>query len=75
LFIPKDRLMFLNPLQEMLKKRKTVSDDILDYAAKKGFKKSKEIPNRLSAEIALAHSERLSREIHTIRKMIEKMPL
>ena len=74
-FIPKDRLMFLNPLQEMLKKRKTVSDDILDYAAKKGFKKSKEIPNRLSAEIALAHSERLSREIHTIRKMIEKMPL
>ena len=74
-FIPKDRLMFLNPLQEMLKKRKTVSDDILDYAAKKGFKKSKEIPNRLSAEIALAHSERLSREIHTVRKMIEKMPL
>src|SRR3989338_6942835 len=50
-FMPKNRLIFLDTLQEMLKKRKTVSDDILDYAAKKGFKKSKEIPNRLSAEI------------------------
>lgn len=69
--MPKDHLKLTRPFEEMLEKRKTVSDDILDYARKKGFRKGQDISDRLGAEIALHHSGRLLKEIVSAKKIIE----
>lgn len=71
--MPQDRLKLIKPFQEMLIRRKTVSDEILDYARKKGYKRNDKITNKLAADIALHHSERLSREIISTRKLIEDL--
>src|SRR3989338_2108385 len=61
--MPKDRLKLIEPFKEILNKRKTISDEILDYARKKGYKRNDKITDRLAADIALRHSEKLLREI------------
>jgi len=71
--MPKDRLKMIIPFKEMLNKRKTVSDEIIDYARKKGYKKNDKITDKLAADIALRHSERLLREIVSTRKIIENL--
>ena len=71
--MPHDRLRLLKPFQEMLNKRKTVSDEIIDYARNKGYKRNDKITNKLAADIALRHSERLLREIVSTRKIIEDL--
>jgi len=71
--IPKDRLKLIGPFKEMLNKRKTVSDEILDYARKKGYKRNDKITNKLAADIAVRHSERLLREIIATREMINDL--
>src|SRR3989339_43996 len=70
--MPKDRLKLIEPFKVMLSKRKTISDEIIDFAGKKGFKRSdKGISNRLAAEIALHHSERLLKEITSTENIIK----
>jgi len=71
--MPKDRVKLIKPFKEMLNKRKTVSDEILGYARKKGYKRKEQISNRLAADIALHHSERLLREIIATREMINDL--
>ena len=71
--MPNDGLKLIKPFQEMLNKKKTVSDGILDYARKRGFKKNAALTNNLAAEIALEHSKRLLKEITSTRKMIEDL--
>lgn len=68
--MPKDRTNLIKCFKQMLKKRKTVSDEILDFARKKGFKRKEPISNRLAAEIALKHSEKLISEINLTRKRV-----
>lgn len=71
--MPKDRHKLLDIFSEMLKKRKTVSDQILDYAKKKGYRKNTMLSNKLAAEIAVIHSKRLSDEIISTRKIIKNL--
>jgi len=71
--IPKDHLKLINPLKTTLNKRKTVSDEILDYAKKKGIRKNEKISSKLAADIALLHSKRLLDEIVSTRRMIEDL--
>lgn len=71
--MPKDRLKLVKPFEEMLKKRKTVSDEIMDYARKRGFRKKEDITNKLAADIALHHSERLLKEITATRRIIKHL--
>ena len=72
--LPKDRWKLIEPFKDMLERRKTVSDDILDYARKYGFKRGdKMISNKIAAGIALHHSARLKIEISSTRKIIEKL--
>ena len=69
--MPKDRLRLISPLNNMLKERKTISDEIIDYAKKRGFKKNdRGISNKLAAEISLSHSERLIKEIEEAKRLI-----
>ena len=69
--IPKGRLKLIKPLKEIINKRKTVSDELPDYARKRGFRKNEAITNKLGAEMALAHSKRLLKEIILTRNMIK----
>jgi len=71
--MPNDRLKMIKPFQDMLNKKKTVSDEIIEYAKKKGYKRKESITNKLAAQIALQHSERLLKEIILTRKMIEDL--
>ena len=70
--IPNDRQVFLRPLERMLAERKTVSDEILDFAARKGYAKGERIPNSLAAQIALLHARRLEREILDMKRLLER---
>lgn len=71
--MPKDHLKLTKPFEEMLKKRKTVSDEILEYARKKGYNRKDRLANNLAAQIALRHSERLLKEIISTREMIKDL--
>ena len=68
-----DRLSLIKPFQDMLNKKKTVSDEIIEYAKKKGYKRKESITNKLAAQIALQHSERLLKEIVSTREMIKNL--
>lgn len=69
--MPKGYLKLTKTFEEMLRRRKTVSDEILAYAKRRGFRKGQDISNRLAADIALHHSSRLLREIVSAKKLIE----
>lgn len=69
--MPANFLKLTEPFGEMLKKRKTVSDEILEHARRRGFRKGQEISSGLAAEIALHHSGRLLKEIISTKKIIE----
>ena len=71
--MPHDRLSLIKPFQDMLNKKKTVSDEIIEYAKKKGYKRKESITNKLAAQIALQHSERLLKEIVSTREMIKNL--
>ena len=71
--MPRDRLKMIKPFQEMLNYKKTVSDEIIEYAKKKGYKRKDKITNKLAADIALHHSQRLLREIIATREMIRDL--
>ena len=72
--ISHDRQKLIKPFQEMLNKRKTISDEILSFAMKNGFKNKKElISNELAAEIALEHSKRLLSELGKTQKLIKDL--
>jgi hypothetical protein len=68
--MPKERVKLIEPFKKMVNSRKTVSDEILEYAYKKGFRKKTTLSDKLAAEIALAHSERLLKEIIATRKIL-----
>jgi len=69
----KKEAKFLDPFEGMIRDRKTVSDQLLNEAKKKGYKKGAELPQKAAAEIALNHSQRLFKEILLTRKLIENV--
>lgn len=70
---PKERRKLFYPFQKMVRNRKTVSDEILSFTAKKGFRKSPSISDDVAAEVALFHAERFVDEIYSTRDVIEKI--
>ena len=70
--VPGDRQILLKPLERMLQERKTVSDEILEFTARRGFGRGERIPNSLAAEIALVHANRLEKEITDMGRLLER---
>jgi hypothetical protein len=68
---PKYKLPLIEPLEKMLKAKKTVSDIILDEAKKMGVKT--EISNNQAAELALRHSKELFKEIIMTKQIIRSL--
>jgi hypothetical protein len=71
--IPKEKKILMLPFKQMIEERKTVSDEILNFAKKEGYEREETIPNRLAAEIALLHSKRFLNEIESTRRIIDKL--
>jgi hypothetical protein len=62
----------LGRVKEMFKKRKTVSDEILDMVKKNGYNKNEEVPEDMLNHIALYHANRLSSEVENVRKSFKR---
>ena len=69
--IPKERMPLIEPLEKMLKEKKTVSDHILAEAKKLGAKNS--ISNKQAAELALRNSKDLFKEIIMTKQLIKNL--
>ncbi|MBI5221436.1 MAG: hypothetical protein HY979_01375 [Candidatus Magasanikbacteria bacterium] len=63
----------LEPLDEMIKNRKTVSDEIIEQAKQLGYTNYKKVmPKEIAAQIAIDHSQRLFKEIVLAQKYIDE---
>ena len=57
----------LKPIKDMLNKKKTLSDDIIDYAKRKGYTDS--LPQELCRQIALLHAKRMIKANEKLREI------
>ena len=71
-FVPEDRLSILQPLEDMIKDRMTVSDRIVKQMEKSGWTKDKELTPSEAAEIALSLSWDLYNEIVVTKERLKK---
>lgn len=62
----------LKIIGEMLNKKKTVSDDILDMVKKNGYDPESEIPEDMLGHISLYHANKLSKEASSLVKKFSK---
>ncbi|MBU1197665.1 hypothetical protein KJ765_04080 [Candidatus Micrarchaeota archaeon] len=58
--------MFAQPFREMLSSGKTISDEILAYARKRGFREGEELAPSVAQAIALRHAHQFRREVEVL---------
>ncbi len=61
----------LKTISKMLREKKTVSDEILRFVRKKGYKPDN-VPNEVLKEVALVHSARLSTDVDETIKLLSR---
>jgi hypothetical protein len=61
------------PLEKVLKRKRTFSDEIIGYFKKKGYSTETMIPNEAAGEFALKQSERFSKEIPKLVRFLKPM--
>lgn len=71
--IPKNRYPLLDPLSQMLKTRKTTSDEIIEKAKMLGYKKGKNLTNSQAAKLALMISKDLYKDIVTTKQQLKML--
>ena len=71
--IPKDRAHLLDPFKKCIDERKTVSDEILEFAKKKGADIKETLPKSIAQEIAIEHASRIYKEIILTKKTLEHL--
>jgi carboxylate-amine ligase len=62
----------LDRVKEMVDKKKTVSDEILDMVKKNGYDLEEQVPDDMMNHIALYHADRLASDIGKVRKSFKK---
>jgi len=63
----------LEPIKDIIKKRRTVSDIITTYVKKKGYSLDNKIPQEICRKIALQHSKKMVKEMAKTRKIYENL--
>jgi len=71
--MPKNRIPLLEPLDNMLKNRATVSDEIIQQAKRMKIDPEKEMTDGQAAELALALSKNLYKEVVMTRQMLQSV--
>jgi len=69
--MPSKKKYLLDPLKEMLDKKMTVSDEILAFARKRGWKNGEILSKQIARDIAKQHASRLFKELVLSRKYLE----
>lgn len=69
--VPADRQEFLDPLREMLRNRKTISDKILDKAKSLGWEVGKELDSNIASKIALMSYDDLVEDVRKSKFLLE----
>jgi len=59
---------YLGRVRQMVKEKKTVSDEILDMVRKNGYDINEEVPEDMMNHVALYHASKISSEIADLRK-------
>ncbi len=72
-FVNRKYYPVLKPIKEMLKGRKTVSDEIINMIKKRGHDCRGEVPEQILREIVLYYSGRLRRDINKTRRLMESL--
>ncbi len=67
----KTKMKQLLPISQMLRKKKTVSDEILKFVKKEGYTPDS-VPNEILKEVALVQSERLSNDVDETIKLLSR---
>ncbi len=63
---------FLSRVKEMVRKKKSVSDEILDIVRKNGYDPSDEVSDDMMNHVALFHAEKLSKSVGKIREKFKR---
>lgn len=66
----KDYLKLLIPLNNLIERKKTVSDIIIKRVKQKGYSLNDHLPQKIAAEIALKHSAQFVKETYWIKDRI-----
>jgi len=72
-FVNKKYYPILKPVKDMLKKRKTRSDEILGKVKKAGYDYKKEVPEEVLREIVLHYSKGLRRDVTRTKELMESL--
>jgi hypothetical protein len=62
----------LKLIRNMLRSRKTISDEVLDMVKKNGYDPKEELPEDFANHIALYHARKLHEEIDETKKLLSK---
>jgi hypothetical protein len=71
--IKKEYRIALAPLKKMLRRGKTVSDEIIEMARKGGWKAGEQLSKKAATEIALHHAKQMPREIESMKAVIGRL--
>jgi len=63
----------LKPIKEMLSKKMTVSDQIIQYVKRKGYSTQRAIPQEVSRQISLLHAKKLTKGIDKLREVFKTL--
>jgi len=64
-----DYMPLLKSIKKIIDNKETVSDEIINYAKRKGYTDS--LPQEISRKIALIHSKRMIKDVGKIKKLYE----
>ena len=72
-FLPKEHLKIAKPIFEMYNEKESLSDKIIKFAEKKGFRKSGKLNQKLAQEIAINAAEESELKVFETDKLLSKM--
>jgi len=72
-FVNKKYMPALKPVKNMLKKRKTTSDWLLEWIARKGYDAKETVPSDVLRELCLEYSSRLTGDVTKTEKLMKTL--
>lgn len=70
--MPSRSRKLLAPFEEMVEKKKTVSDQIINDARRLGYEQGKKLSDEIAAKLALKHANRFLDDLEKTQQLVEK---
>ncbi len=72
--IPKRYNVLLNPVKRMYQNKRTVSDELISDVKRRGYSLTEKLPSDVCAELAIKYSEKLGKELPSLRDTLLDLP-